>query len=132
MSARVDALLLRARSMLNRLTPQQAAHAATYERALLVDTRPAHDRVRFGTIPGAVVVERNELEWRLDPTSPHRLAEAGEPRRTVVVFCNEGYASSLAAASLRELGLRNATDMIGGFHAWAAAGLPVTGVPATS
>nr|WP_211239787.1 rhodanese-like domain-containing protein [Jiangella gansuensis] len=58
--------------------------------------------------------------------------QAGEPRRTIVVFCNEGYASSLAAASLRELGLRNATDMIGGFHAWAAAGLPVTGVPATS
>jgi rhodanese-related sulfurtransferase len=128
--ARVDSLLDAARSRLVRVTPEQAAHAVTYERALLVDTRPAEDRERYGTIPGALIVDRNVLEWRLDPTSPHRLEQADDPRRTVIVFCNEGYASSLAAVSLRELGLVNATDLVGGFHAWAAAGLPVAGVPA--
>lgn len=123
--SRVDAFLEAAREGLDRLTPHQAAEAAAYG-ALLVDTRPVQDRRRFGEIPGSLIVERNLLEWRLDPTSPDRLAEAGDPARTVVVFCNEGYASSFAAASLRELGLENATDMIGGFHAWAAAGLPTT------
>ncbi|SDU71381.1 rhodanese-like domain-containing protein [Jiangella alkaliphila] len=131
MSPRVETLLDTARSRLVRLTPEQAAHAVTYERALLVDTRPAADRERYGTIPGALVVDRNVLEWRLDPTSPHRLEQADDPRRTVIVFCNEGYASSLAAVSLRDLGLVNATDLIGGFHAWAAAGLPVTGTAPT-
>jgi rhodanese-related sulfurtransferase len=130
MTARVDTLVDAARSRLVRVTPEQAVHAVTYERALLVDTRPAEDRERYGTIPGALVVDRNVLEWRLDPTSPHRLEQADDPRRAVIVFCNEGYASSLAAASLRELGLVNATDLIGGFHAWAAAGLPVAGAPA--
>ena len=132
MTPRVDAVLEAVRSRLVRVTPEQAAHAVTYERALLVDTRPAEDRAQYGTIPGALIVDRNVLEWRLDPTSPHRLEQADDPRRTVIVFCNEGYASSLAAASLRDLGLVNATDLIGGFHAWAAAGLPVTGAPAPS
>lgn len=124
-SARIDALLAATRTRLRRLTPRQAALAAA-EGALLVDIRPEQDRRQFGEIPGAVVIDRNVLEWRLDPTSEHRIAEAGDPRRTVVLFCNEGYASSLAAATLREIGLANATDLVGGFHAWAAAGLPVT------
>ena len=132
MSPRVETLLDTARSRLVRLTPEQAAHAVTYERALLVDTRPAADRERHGAIPGALVVDRNVLEWRLDPTSPHRLEQADDQRRTVIVFCNEGYASSLAAVSLRDLGLVNATDLIGGFHAWGAAGLPVTGTAPTA
>lgn len=127
--ARIDTLLDAVRARFDRVTPGQAA-AAVAGGALLVDTRPAADRARYGTIPGAVVIERNVLEWRLDPTSPHRIEGADDPRRTVIVFCNEGYASSLAAASLRDLGLVNATDLVGGFHAWAAAGLPVTEAPA--
>ena len=86
--------------------------------ALVVDTRSEAQRRRDGELPGALVVERNVLEWRLDPASPHRLAEAGDRRRTIVVVCDEGYASSLAAASLQDLGLVNATDLAGGYQAW--------------
>lgn len=93
----------------------------------MVDIRYAALRERDGLIPGALVVERNELEWRLDPQGSHRAAEATSHALRVVVVCNEGYASSLAAVSLRELGLYRATDLIGGFQAWRAAGLPVTG-----
>jgi rhodanese-related sulfurtransferase len=85
---------------------------------LVVDTRPASLREQDGELPGAVVVERNVLEWRLDPTSPHRLAEVTGHDQPVVVVCDEGYASSLAAASLQALGLRRATDLDGGFQAW--------------
>lgn len=88
--------------------------------ALIVDTRPVAQRDRDGDLPGAVVVERNVLEWRLDPTSPHRLAEMDDPARAVVVICDEGYSSSLAAASLRRLGV-DATDLEGGYQAWLAA-----------
>lgn len=130
-ASRVDGLLARARAGLARLGPHEAARAQR-EGALLVDIRYAALRERDGLVPGAVVVERNELEWRLDPTCPHRLAEAGpttggagEAPRRVVVLCDEGYASSLAARSLHELGLREATDLDGGFQAWRAAGLPV-------
>ena len=122
----VDQLLERERESLRRLTPERAAAAARDEGALLVDIRYAALRERDGTIPGAAVVERNELEWRLDPQSDHRLPEATGHDLTVVVVCNEGYASSLAARSLQALGLHRATDLIGGFQAWAAAGLPVT------
>ena len=87
--------------------------------ALVVDIRPAADRAEDGDLPGAVVVERIHLEWRLDPSSPDRLPEADEGRRVVVV-CNEGYASSLAASTLRELGVTDATDLVGGYRAWAA------------
>lgn len=80
---------------------------------------------RDGIIPGALIVERNELEWRLDPTGDHRAPEATHHALPVVVVCNEGYASSLAALSLRELGLHRATDLEGGFQAWRTAGLPV-------
>lgn len=123
----IDAILVAARAQLDRVTPERAA--AEVERgALLVDTRPVADRRRYGEIPGAAVIERNVLEWRLDPTSPARIPSAETADLRVILFCNEGYASSLAALSLHGLGLSNATDMIGGFHAWSAAGLPV--VPA--
>ena len=88
--------------------------------ALVVDTRPEPYRHEEGELPGAVVVERNVLEWRLAPDGEHRLPEAGDPDRVVVVVCNEGYASSLAAVSLRRLGLPNATDLDGGYRAWKA------------
>ena len=93
--------------------------------ALLVDIRPQAQRAAEGQVPGALVVERNVLEWRLDPASDARLPEAGDYGRQVIVICSEGYASSLAAASLQDLGLANATDLAGGFHAWAGSGLPV-------
>jgi rhodanese-related sulfurtransferase len=86
-------------------------------------------RRQDGTIPGALIVERNELEWRLDPQCDYRLPQATHHDLDVLVLCNEGYASSLAALSLQQLGLHRATDVIGGFQAWAAAGLPVTQPP---
>jgi rhodanese-related sulfurtransferase len=119
----VDELLTRARSRLVRLEPEQAAEART-RGALLVDIRPEAQRALEGGIPGAIVIERNVLEWRLDPTSPWRIPEADGYDREVVVFCSEGYTSSLAAASLQDLGLNRATDLVGGFLAWAEAGLP--------
>ncbi|MEV0847078.1 rhodanese-like domain-containing protein [Streptomyces sp. NPDC049954] len=125
----IDELLDRVRAGLDRLTPQQACAAAD-EGALLVDIRYAALRDRDGLIPGALVVERNELEWRLDPRGSHRAPQATGHELRVVVICNEGYASSLAAESLHRLGLRRATDLIGGFQAWRAAGLPVTGTEA--
>ena len=114
----------KARRRLKRVTPEQAAaeHAAG---AVIVDTRPSEQRRRDGEIPGAVVVDRNVLEWRLDPTSPDRIPEASSRDLRVILICNEGFSSSLAAASLQQLGLINATDVIGGFQAWKAAGLPV-------
>ena len=92
---------------------------------LLVDIRPAAQRQEEGEVPGALVVERNVLEWRLDPTSPDRLAQVRGHDQPVVVLCSEGYTSSLAAAALQDLGLHRATDVVGGYHAWARAGLPV-------
>ena len=121
----IDELLEHERVHLRRLTAQEAAHAAADGDALLVDIRYAALRDRDGTVPGALVVERNELEWRLDPLCAYRLPEATGHDLRVVVLCNEGYASSLAARSLQALGLHRATDLIGGFQAWAAAGLPV-------
>lgn len=113
------------RKSLLRLDARAAADAAR-DGALLVDIRYAALRDRDGTVPGAVIVERNELEWRLDPLGTHRLPQVGGHDLHVVVFCNEGYASSLAAASLHALGLHRATDLIGGFQSWRATGLPVT------
>ena len=99
---------------------------------LLVDIRPAAQRAQCGEIPGSLVIERNVLEWRLDPTGPDRHpAVTGDGAGPVVVVCQQGYASSLAAASLQELGLSGATDLDGGFDAWKAAGLPVTEPTAT-
>ncbi|MFC3588296.1 rhodanese-like domain-containing protein [Streptantibioticus rubrisoli] len=121
----VDALLAEARARLVRLTAVQA-RAAVDDGALLVDIRYAALRERDGTVPGAVIVERNELEWRLDPLCDHRIAEATDHDRRIIVLCNEGYASSFAAVSLQALGLHRATDLVGGFQAWRAAGLPVS------
>ncbi|MFJ3901174.1 rhodanese-like domain-containing protein [Streptomyces sp. NPDC090025] len=121
----IDELLERVRAGLDRIEARAAFTAYQAGDALLVDTRYAALRERDGLIPGALVVERNELEWRLDPLGSHRAPEADSHDLRVVVFCNEGYASSLAAASLRQLGLHRATDVIGGFQAWKAAGLPV-------
>ncbi|MFJ5933869.1 rhodanese-like domain-containing protein [Streptomyces sp. NPDC093071] len=121
----IDELLERVRSGLDRIEPRAAYEAYEAGDALLVDTRYAALRERDGLIPGALIVERNELEWRLDPLGSHRAAEADSHDLRVVVLCNEGYASSLAAESLRRLGLHRATDLIGGFQAWKAAGLPV-------
>lgn len=124
MKRSIDEVLAKAREGLDRLDPCQAAEAKAAG-ALLVDIRYAALRERDGTIPGALVVERNELEWRLDPLGDHRLPEATHHALRVVVVCNEGYASTLAAVSLRQLGLTRATDLTGGFQAWRAAGLPV-------
>jgi rhodanese-related sulfurtransferase len=112
------------------VTPHEAA-VRIAAGALLVDIRPAAQRRREGEVPGALVVERNVLEWRLDPASGARLPEATGYDVDVIVLCSEGYTSSLAADSLRSLGLHRATDVVGGFAAWAAAGLPTTGGPAS-
>jgi rhodanese-related sulfurtransferase len=116
-------ILEAARARLHRLTPAQA-YAEVGKGAVLVDIRPAAQRQTEGEIPGAIVIERNVLEWRLDPRSDHRLPIAGFSLRVIVV-CSEGYTSSLAAASLLDLGIVGATDLDGGFRAWEAAGLPV-------
>ncbi|MCX4883972.1 MULTISPECIES: rhodanese-like domain-containing protein [unclassified Streptomyces] len=122
----IDELLERVREGYERIEPKEAYDAARAGEALLVDIRYAALRTQDGVIPGALVVERNELEWRLDPQGSHRLPEATSHDVRIVVICNEGYASSLAAASLHQLGLTRATDLVGGFQAWRAAGLPVT------
>jgi len=124
----VGEIMAQARGRLKRLGPQQA-YDAMRAGALLVDIRPQAQRAAEGELPGALVVERNVLEWRLDPASDARLPDAGDYRRPVIVVCSEGYASSLAAASLQDLGLVNATDLAGGFRAWAGSGLPVTPGP---
>jgi rhodanese-related sulfurtransferase len=125
----IDEVLTEARAEIDRITPEQA-DAMRRAGALLVDIRPLANRAAEGEIPGAVPVERIVMEWRLDPASEHRLPEVTASTR-VVVLCNEGYASSLAARDLQRFGLA-ATDLIGGFRAWAAAGLPVVpgGTPA--
>ncbi|WP_406568047.1 rhodanese-like domain-containing protein [Dactylosporangium fulvum] len=121
----IDAILDEARARLRRLDPDQARLAAA-EGAVLVDIRPAAQRAAEGEIPGALIVERNVLEWRFDPRSDARLAVADRFDLPIVVFCSEGYTSSLAAAALQDLGLHLATDLAGGFQAWKAAGHPVT------
>ncbi|QIZ01977.1 rhodanese-like domain-containing protein [Streptomyces sp. S1D4-11] len=122
----IDTLLERVREGLDRVEAEEAYSAAQTGEALLVDIRYAALREHDGLIPGALVVERNELEWRLDPQGSHRAPEATSHDLRVVVVCNEGYASSLAAVSLQQLGLHRATDLVGGFQAWKAAGFPVT------
>ncbi|WP_327178333.1 rhodanese-like domain-containing protein [Streptomyces sp. NBC_01335] len=121
----IDEFLDRVREDFERIGPEEAAAEAA-RGALLVDIRYAALRERDGLIPGALVVERNELEWRLDPWGSHRAEQAVGHDLRIVIVCNEGYASSLAVASLHRLGLTRATDLVGGFQAWRAAGLPVT------
>jgi rhodanese-related sulfurtransferase len=117
-SAAVDELLAAARARLRRVAPADL-HREQAAGALVVDLRPEADRLAEGALPGAVVVERIHLEWRLDPTSPDRLPEA-TPGRRIVLVCNEGYASSLAASTLLDLGVTDATDLEGGYRAWVA------------
>jgi rhodanese-related sulfurtransferase len=119
----IDQMLARARSRLRRLSPAQARQAVTAG-ALLVDIRPGWQRSEEGEVPGALLVERNHLEWRFDPECRARLPQATGYDVQVIVLCSEGYTSSLAADSLRSLGLDRATDVIGGFRAWNAEGLP--------
>ena len=123
----IDDLLERARAGWTRLSAREA-YAAQRAGALLVDTRTAAQRARTGELPGALVIDRTVLEWRLDPTSPVRIPEA-DARPRVVVVCRQGYSSSLAARSLRDLGL-DATDVIEGVEGWLAAGLPLVSGPA--
>jgi rhodanese-related sulfurtransferase len=122
----IDELLAAARTRLTRLGPLEV-QAAMARGAVLVDIRPAAQRAAFGEIPGAVIIERNVLEWRLDPRSDARLGFADNYELNVIVTCQEGYTSSLAAAALKDLGLHRATDLQGGFAAWRDAGLPTIG-----
>jgi rhodanese-related sulfurtransferase len=119
----IDEILAAARRRLSRLDPV-AALAAMTDGAVLVDIRPQAQRREEGAVPGALTVERNVLEWRFDPRCAARLPLASRYDLRVIVMCSEGYTSSLAAASLQDIGLRNATDLDGGFVAWAKAGLP--------
>jgi rhodanese-related sulfurtransferase len=113
----IDEILDAARARLQRIEPELLQRVQA-EGALIVDTRPVEQRRRDGELPGAVVIDRNVLEWRLDPACDHHIAEVTGYDAHIVVVCNEGYSSSLAAAQLQELGLHRATDLIGGFQAW--------------
>ena len=117
-------LLRQARLGLDRLEPEAAADALR-SGELLVDIRPLTQRLVDGVIPGTWAIDRNVLEWRLDPTSPHRIEAIDGHDQRVILICDEGYASSLAAAVLRLIGLHRATDVVGGFQSWARRGLPV-------
>lgn len=121
----IDRLLDQVRTRLDRVDPVTAHHAQRDGRAVLVDIRPAAQRAEFGEIPDALVIERNVLEWRLDPRGAARIDLPDDSRLWPIIVCQEGYASSLAAASLQDIGLPRATDLAGGFAAWQAAGLPV-------
>ena len=114
----IEEILAAARARLDRVQPADLEREQM-SGALIVDIRPIEQRARDGALPGAVVIDRNVLEWRLDPSCEHHLADVSYDRRIVIV-CNEGYSSSLAAAELRDLGLRRATDLDGGYQAWLA------------
>jgi rhodanese-related sulfurtransferase len=119
----IDEMLAAARARLLRLTPQQAFRECSGG-GVLVDIRPAAQRAADGEVPGSTVVERNHLEWRLDPCCDARLPWVTGYDHRVIIICQDGYTSSLAAAALQDLGLHGATDVIGGFRAWTALGLP--------
>ena len=122
----IDQLLAAARERLDRVSAAQAARAIA-DGACLVDIRSDSQIGADGTVPGSLVIGRNVLEWRLDPDCAHRHADAPGIGDHVIVMCNEGYQSSLAAATLQQLGFARATDLVGGFQSWRAAGLPVDG-----
>jgi rhodanese-related sulfurtransferase len=121
----VERMLARARAGLERVSPHQAADAVASGDGVLVDIRADSQRERDGVVPGAVFIPRNVLEWRCDPRSEFRDERVCDPERALIVMCNEGYQSSLVAATLQELGQARATDLDGGFQAWRAAGLAV-------
>ncbi len=124
----IEELLGEARRHLTRLTPQELDRALS-NGALLIDIRSETQRSTDGTVPGARFVPRNVLEWRLDPSSPSRDPDLARAEALIVLMCDQGYQSSLAAATLKELGLERATDLVGGFQAWRAAGLAVEPQP---
>lgn len=115
----IDDLLAEARAQLDRVDPS-SLDTELGDGAVVIDIRPVEQRTSDGAVPGAIVIDRNVLEWRLDPACPHRIAEVTGYDTRIVIICNEGYQSSLAAAALRTLGLHRATDLIGGFQAWHA------------
>jgi rhodanese-related sulfurtransferase len=125
----IDHVLAKARAGVRRMTPEETL-AAGRRGALVIDTRTETQRREQGEIPGAIVIDRTVLEWRLDPLSDARIPEAVGHDLEIVVICRQGYSSSLAAESLRSVGLWRATDMIGGVEAWQEAGLPLTSGPA--
>jgi rhodanese-related sulfurtransferase len=120
----VEQMLAEARAVIRRLSPKET-DAAMRSGALLIDIRPETLRRRDGVVPGSRFIERNVLEWRCDPSSPWRNPDVARPERELIVMCDAGYQSSLAAATLKQLGLSRATDLIGGFQAWRSAGLPI-------
>ncbi|ORV13617.1 rhodanese-like domain-containing protein [Mycobacterium celatum] len=120
--SRIDRMLAAARARLHRL-PADDVPAALRQGAVLVDIRPQAQRAQEGEVPGALLIERNVLEWRCDPTSDARLPQAVDDDVQWVILCSEGYTSSLAAAALQDLGLHRATDVIGGYHALVSAGV---------
>ena len=122
--SRLDDLLERTRARLDRVDPGRAAREMD-EGAVLIDVRSESQREQDGVVPGALWFPRNVLEWRCDPEGEHRDPRVGGPETRVIVMCNEGYQSSLAAANLQDIGIERATDLDGGFQAWRAAGLPV-------
>ena len=115
----IDRLLAVSRAGLDRVLPADL-DAEMAAGALVVDIRPSEQRLRDGELPGALVIDRNVLEWRLDPSCEHRLPIADDQDRRIVLVCNEGYSSSLAAHTLQQLGLSRATDLVGGYQAWVA------------
>ena len=119
MSVSIDDLVERARRRIRRVGPHEL-EGLVAEGGLVIDIRPAEQRRHEGALPGALVVERNVLEWRLDPNSEHRLREVRDLHQPVVVVCSAGYASSLAAASLADLGFERPADLVGGYQAWSA------------
>jgi rhodanese-related sulfurtransferase len=115
--AAIDVQLEEVRSGLDRIDPADLASEVAAG-ALVIDTRPIEQRQRDGELPGALIIDRNVLEWRLDPSCPYHIAEAHSANLRMIIVCDEGYSSSLAAGSLRQLGIERATDLIGGFQAW--------------
>ncbi len=115
----IEEILLRARARLDRVDVSHLDEELA-DGALVVDIRPAQQRTRDGDLPGAIVIDRNVLEWRLDPACEHHIADVVDYDTRIVIVCNEGYQSSLAAALLHDVGLHRATDLIGGFQAWLA------------
>lgn len=127
--AGIDHVLAEARAGVRRMTVEET-DAARRRGALIIDIRTETQRREQGELPGALVIDRTVLEWRLDPLSDARIPEATDHDLEMIVVCRQGYSSSLAAASLRSVGLWRATDMIGGVEAWQRAGLPLTSGPA--
>jgi rhodanese-related sulfurtransferase len=121
----IDELLGEARARLDRLSPAEALAEARSGGGILIDLRETDQRAAEGAIPGAITHSRLVIEWRADPDGEWRDERIADPAKRLILFCNHGYSSSLAAATLHDMGFSRATDMVGGFEAWAAAGLPV-------